>query len=418
MIWDAQWEGDIPHAGDAETQPDPAGGSAPVLCVPEELTPLPAVDAAMPLLEHFALVVGRARARYKIALLKTLQADGAGRWKIRRLQEIVHWLEPGSVTALVSDLKLVGVLAHERVTGFYRLTPDARVVTALLDAMTIPEVQPRSLIRFLNKAMALARVGGAGDDAVLRQFQSAVAVLRGDWEELTRLLDDHSDAALLEAAELVRIHVDDMRELLDEHQSFFAAHRESVGFLDADQEALDLVAKLGTMSAEVIDAVSGRADERMRSGQRFDRSDVREFLTSRTTEEVSELVKGLAFPPPYVVAVSPITSFEALLEAAGRRSVSPPPLPPPARPDQSPPEDRPDLADIIRDEVMALGSPTTVVELTVRETWGESVSRHSALLDAYSRWRGLPDMAHQDGVEEPADSEVWRVSRTTVGSEL
>lgn len=245
MSGDGQGQADNPQVKDMEEEPYPAGTSEPVLRVPEELTPLPAVDAAMPLLEHFALVVGRTRARYKIALLKTLQADGAGRWKIRRLQEIVHWLEPGSVTALVSDLKLVGVLAHERVTGFYRLSPDARVVTALLDAMTIPEVQPRSLIRFLNKAMALARVGGAGDDAVLRQYQSAVAVLRGDWEDLTRLVDDHSDAALLEAAELVRIHVDDMRELLDEHQSFFAAHRESAGFLDADQESLDLVMIIG-----------------------------------------------------------------------------------------------------------------------------------------------------------------------------
>jgi hypothetical protein len=36
----------------------------------------------------FGDVVGRRRARYKIALLKTLQADPAGRWKIRRLQEV------------------------------------------------------------------------------------------------------------------------------------------------------------------------------------------------------------------------------------------------------------------------------------------------------------------------------------------
>ena len=59
----------------------------------------------------FGDVVGRRRARYKIALLKTLQADGAGRWKIRRLQEVVHWLEPASVTELVAELKAVGVLA-------------------------------------------------------------------------------------------------------------------------------------------------------------------------------------------------------------------------------------------------------------------------------------------------------------------
>ena len=252
----------VGQPGDAGASTEDAGPE-PVLRVPEDLTPLPAVDAAMPLLEHFATVVGRKRARFKIALLKTLQGDGTGRWKIRRLQEIVHWMEPSSVTDIVAELKTVEVLSYEQVTGFYRLTPSARVVTALLDAMTIPDVHPRSLVKFLNKAMALAQAGGAGEDVVLRQFQSAIAVLRGDWDDLTRLLDDHSDRALLEAAELVRIHVDDMRELLDEHQTFFAAHRDRSDFLDADQEALDLVARLGTMSAEVIEAVSGRANERM-----------------------------------------------------------------------------------------------------------------------------------------------------------
>lgn len=413
------------HAGDPAASPRTqngngaaaleASGSKPVLRAPEELTPLPAVDAAMPLLEHFALVVGRKRARFKIALLKSLQSDGAGRWKIRRLQEVVHWLEPGSVTAIVADLRLTGVLDHEHVTGFYRLTPNARVITALLDALTIPEVHPRSLIRFLNKAMALAQAGGAGEDAVLRQFQSAVAVLRGDWEDLVRLLDDHSDAALLEAAELVRIHVDDMRELLDEHQSFFAAHRDSADFLDADQEALDLVARLGTMSAEVIDAVSGRAEERMKSGVRFDRSDVREFVASSPDADIAALVSGLVLPAPYVVAISPATSFEAMLEATERIASVPPPLPAPARPDQVPPEEGFDLTESIRDEVVGLSSPATVAELTVRSTWEESIARHSALLDAYSRWQGLPLMDHGHGYEEPSESEVWRVSRTKVG---
>jgi hypothetical protein len=53
-------------------------GSEPMLRVPEAQTPLPEVDQALPLLGMFADVVGRRRARYKIALLKTLQADGAG----------------------------------------------------------------------------------------------------------------------------------------------------------------------------------------------------------------------------------------------------------------------------------------------------------------------------------------------------
>lgn len=390
------------------------GSSEPVLRSPEELTPLPAVDAAMPLLGLFATVVGRKRARYKIALLKTLQADGSGRWKIRRLQEIVHWLEPASVTDVVAELRVVDVLAYEPVTGLYRLRPAARVVTALLDAMTVPEVHPRALIKFLNKAMALAQAGGAGDDVVLRQFRSAIAVLRSDWEDLTRLIDDFSDAALLEAAELVRVHVDDMRDLLDEHQSFFATQHERALFLDADQEALDLIARLGKLAAEVIEALSGRASGRMRAGLRVDRADIREFLLSQTDEQLAALFADLALPAPFVVALSPIAAFEALAEASERVPSSPPPLPSASPPERQAPERLYDPAESMRDELCALNVSTTVAAVTVRATWGESIARHSALVDAYSRYTGLPDLDHEQDVEELADSEVWRVSKTTI----
>lgn len=389
-------------------------GPEPVLRVPEAMTPLPAVDEAMPLLEHFATVVGRKRARYKIALLKTLQADGAGRWKIRRLQEIVHWLEPGSVTDVVSELKAVDVLSYEPVTGFYRLTPTSRVITALLDAMTIPEVHPRSLIKFLNKAMALAQAGGAGDDVVMRQFKSAIAVLHGDWEDLKRLMDDHSDAALLEAAELVRIHVDDMSELLSEHENFLVAHHSSAEHLDAEQEALDLVARLGTMSAEVITAISGRADERMRAGLRVDRTDIREFLASAGAQALAELLGQFFRPPPYVVMVSAAAAFDAMAEASERVRSAPPAMPAPIAVDRQPPEAAPDPAELMRDELADLGEPVTVAELTVRDTWADSISRHSALLDAYSRWDELPHLDHEPEIEELEDGPVWRVSKTVV----
>ncbi len=368
----------------------------------------------MPLLGLFAAVVGRKRARYKIALLKTVQADGSGRWKIRRLQEIVHWLEPASVTEVVAELRAVDVLAYEPVTGLYRLTPAARVVTALLDAMTIPEVHPRSLIKFLNKAMALAQAGGAGEDVVLRGFQSAIAVLRGDWEDLTRLIDDFSDTALLEAAELVRVHVDDMRELLDEHQSFFATQHERALFLDADQEALDLIARLGKLAADVIEALSDRASGRMRSGLRVDRVDVREFLLSQTEEQLAGLLGDLAFPPPFIVALSSAAAFDALAEASERVPSAPPPLPAAVVPVRERPELLADPAESMRGELCALDAPVTVAGLTVRSSWGESIARHSALVDAYSRYDGLPDLDHQQGVEVLPEGEVWRVSKTTI----
>jgi hypothetical protein len=83
----------------------------PRLLVPENRTPLPDVDRAMPLLSLFPAVIGRRRGRYKVALLKTLQTDGAGRWKIRNIQDAVFWLEPVVVAELVRELRDSGVLA-------------------------------------------------------------------------------------------------------------------------------------------------------------------------------------------------------------------------------------------------------------------------------------------------------------------
>jgi hypothetical protein len=330
------------------------------------------------------------------------------------LHEVVHWLEPTSVTELVADLKLAGILRQEPISGFYRLTPSARIVTALLDAMTVPEVDPRVLIKSLNKAMAFTLATGAGEDAVLRQFRSAVAVLRTDWEDLKRLIDEYSDAALLEAAELVRIHVDDMRELLDEHQNFIATQREHALFLEVDQEALDLVARLGTLSAEVIEAISSRADDRMRAGLRVDRSDVREYLAETDVADVAALVKGVAAGAPFVVALNTDALFEALAESSSRVRSRPPKLPPPVAPRRAAPERQPDAAQRIRGELVTLAAPTSVADFTVRGDWATSIGRHSAMLDAYSRFADLPDLTHERGVDEPRRDEVWRVSRTTV----
>jgi hypothetical protein len=249
---------------------------------------------------------------------------------------------------------------------------------------------------------------------VLRQFRSAVAVLRGDWEELRRLIDEFSHAALLEAAELVRIHVDDMRELLDEHHAFFATQRDHTLFMEDEQQALDLVAKLGNLSGEVIERLSSRADNRMRAGMRIDRSDVREFLTEADETSIAALVHGLAAPAPFVMALATERLFEALMESSERVRARPPRLPAPVAPRRHAPERRPDATQRIRAELVELAAPTTVAEFTVRETWGVSIGRHSALVDAYSRFDGLPGLDHEPGVDEPDHGEVWRVSRSTI----
>jgi len=400
-------------SGEAEDQ---ALRPEPVLRVPEDLTPLPAVDLALPTLSLFSGVLGRRRARYKVAVLKTLQADGSGRWKIRRLQEVLHWLEPASTTELAAELRAAGVLAYDPVSGIYRLTTEARVVTAILDALTVPGLDPRRLIRFLSKAMSLALAAGAGEDAVFGQFASAVAILRSDLDELRGLIDDFSETALLAAAELVRAHVDDMRDLLEEHASFFAEHRHRTLYLDQEQEALDLVARLGSLSADVIAALTGRADQLMRGGLRIDRSDLREFTSRSSVGELGSIVEGLASVPPFVPWLLTGAAFDALEEALGRRPAEPPPLPEPmplAR--EAPPPEDGRVEELVR-ELLALSGPATVAEIVVAEAWAASVSRHGALIEAYSRdGTTLPVPEHDEhAVDEPRRGGVWRVSRTTL----
>lgn len=387
----------------------------PVLRVPEELTPLPRIDASLPILTLFGSIVGRRRARYKLAVLKALQAHGSGRWKIRRLQEIVDWLEPSSVTDLVAELRTSGVLVYDAVTGYYRLTPDARVVVAILDALTVPDVEPRRLIKFLNKAMSLALAAGAGRDAVFGQFLSAVAVLQGDWEELRRLIDDFSEDALLEAASLVRAHVDDMRELLDEHEAFFAQHRGEALFLRSEQDALDLVAKNGKLSAEVIDALTGRATDRMRGGMRIDRSDLREFMVEQSLPVLAGLAEGLAIPPPSVGWVPIEAAFEGLVEAAGRQRPDPPELPEPSEPARLPFKAVADpFADVAR-ELLALRQQVTLTDVIVRKTWDEAIARSGAVVAAYTRdGSSLPAMEDAAEIDEPLRGDVWRISKITL----
>lgn len=67
-----------------------ASNREPVLTVPVELTPLPEVDAALGTVALLGGVIRGKRARYRLAVLKTLQADRSWRWRIGRLQEIVH----------------------------------------------------------------------------------------------------------------------------------------------------------------------------------------------------------------------------------------------------------------------------------------------------------------------------------------
>ena len=113
-----------------------ADGHEPVLRVPEERTVLPDVDRAMPVLETISDAVSRKRGRFNVAVLKSLQESGTGRWKIKEIQDALDWLEPQSATDLVSGLRGDAVLRYDKLANRYSMPPEVRAASAVMDALT------------------------------------------------------------------------------------------------------------------------------------------------------------------------------------------------------------------------------------------------------------------------------------------
>jgi hypothetical protein len=392
-------------------------GYEPTLLVAEERTPLPEVDRAMPFLSLFPAIASGRHRRYKVALLKTLLTDGSGRWRIRQLQEAVAWLDPTAVALLARELRDDRVLAFDSRRAVYRLTPEARVVGAVIDALTVPKVDPRRLIKYLSVAMSLSRISGL-EEAAVASFASAVATLRADLEDLERLIDDNSEGSLLEAAEQVREHVADMQELLLEHESFRLRHSGDPRFMRLEQQALALVAELGGLAADVIAWLTGKADALMRGGARIDRGDIREFVAEAEPARLAELVDALVAAPPFVPWLSATAAFRLLGEKVGHARPTPPPLPQPARLSREAPRREPDATELLEVELDALAAPTTAAEIVVERDWATSVLRHNALIDAYARRRvSLPELEFSPEIEEPRRCGVARISKTTLHPE-
>jgi hypothetical protein len=389
------------------------------LLVPINRTPLPEVDRAMPFLSLFPAVVGRRRGRYKVALLKTLQTEGTGRWKTRQIQDAVFWLEPSVVAELVRELRDAGVLSYDAIRMTYRMTPTGRVICALLAALTTPKVEPRRLIKYLSLAMSLALVGGSAS-AAKASFASAVAVLRSDLDELRRLIDDSSKSALREAAELVEAHVQDMRELLDEHERFRRESSDDPEFLRLEHDAMTLTAELADAVADVLLWLTGKANEVMRGGAPIDRSDVRDFVAEQVPSQLARLLSDFVRRPPFTPSISANAAFNLLVEKSGLNRPVPPPLPVPATlPRRLPPPRRDPTRELIN-ELRDLDHATSAAEFIVQRDWQTSVARHNAFIDAYNRRDGaLPALEFSTDVEEPRRAGVARISKTTIraGSE-
>jgi hypothetical protein len=282
----------------------------------------------------------------------------------------------------------------------------------MIGAVTVPQVERRRLIKAINKTMSLSLALGASDDIVLAQFQSAVSQLQEDWDELKALLDDFSRDNLLAAAHLVQDHVEDMKELLAEHESFLASRRQEKLYLDIEQEALDLIPRLATLAAEVVAALSGRADELMRAGFHVDRGDIRQFISEVGEKPLADLFADLVSPPPFVTRLSAELAFDALEEASGRKRAAPPPLPEPVALQRRLSPERVDPVHEVATEARALRLLTPLVDFVVHESWARSAERHSVLIDAYSRYGGeMPLLEHGQGFDEPRRAGVLRISR-------
>ena len=131
-------------------------GWAPGLTVPEQFTPLPLVEQALPIVAMFAGLVGHGRlARYRVAILRELAVLPA-RLPIRAIHESVPWMEQSSATRLVRDLRGAGLLAYDSQAETYQLTREARVVAAVCGALTTAGVDYTRIIKILAATMRLA----------------------------------------------------------------------------------------------------------------------------------------------------------------------------------------------------------------------------------------------------------------------
>lgn len=388
----------------------------PRLLVPKELTPLPLVEKALPVLDLFPGIVGRRQRIYKVALLRELQGLGSGRWKIRQIQEAIRWLERPFVAELVRDLREAGVLDRDE-RDYYRLTPEARLVTAMIGALTVPDVGPRWLIRRLNAVIELALAGEGGSDAAKDAVRSAVSALRLDRDDLLELHRDGSEAALLEAARLAQEHAGDMEDLLERHHNFVQQQSTDSAFFVLEQEALDLIARIARLTGETIALLSGRAEEVLRTAG-LDRDDIREFVRETEPLALAALLAGTLPLPPFVPFLRAELGFELFLEKLGHRRPVPPPMPPPRKLVRREPPLRVDPIVELEGELATLTTTTSVADLIVRERWEDAVRRQNALVCAYDRRRRtLPRIDYTGESENIRRGGVRRISRTLLHPE-
>jgi hypothetical protein len=89
----------------------------PQLARAREMTPLPEIEAAMPVLGIFGGLLARRHASYKVGILRDLAGHPGARWRMREIQERVDWLKPDSVRRLEQPGWAVGHSSGARVVA-------------------------------------------------------------------------------------------------------------------------------------------------------------------------------------------------------------------------------------------------------------------------------------------------------------
>src|SRR5438105_2767602 len=89
---------------DVDEELDEREAWRPELARPIELTPLPEIERAMPVLSIFRGLLGRRHVPYKVGIIRNLASQGGTRWRMREITQRVDWLKPASVNRLVHEL--------------------------------------------------------------------------------------------------------------------------------------------------------------------------------------------------------------------------------------------------------------------------------------------------------------------------
>jgi hypothetical protein len=353
-----------------------------------ELTPLPEIEAAMPVLGIFRGLLGRRHASYKVGIVRDLAAQPGTRWRMRDIVQRADWLKPDSVRRLARELAENEVLKYDAVRSAYRLSPEARVVASFCRALTVSKIKHSRIIKALTAAIRAAQAIGAPDEAVFQPFLDAIAVLEEDFEEMKALIADYSEDALKLAAVAAKENIADMRDLLDHEEEFFGRFHNDEHYLEMADRAHRALTALADLTNDVWIALFEQADEILRRGLHFDRQDIREMVASLSLDAVAGIIPNGLLVPAQVQPADTDTIFAALAFYLGRPDIAhglPEPIAIQVLAPATLPENDFRIAAFQLEQIAAAGGAPLADWVAVVD-WNTAVRRMGAAVGAWGRY--------------------------------